>query len=171
MISAVGGAALVERKECEMSRPEQAQNAPNTTADTPGAPPHERIINVRKLAAIDLVFHGPRFILIEFGAGIPLMLALGVFILWRASALTGAAFIGYTLLGAYMLSLAANYLPLLFYAVALIRRGDAAAVVAYEVAHKETYAPRYGAQQMLLLLPLVIPALALWQAWQARQRR
>ena len=27
---------------------------------------HNTIINVRKLAALDIVFHGPKFILIEF---------------------------------------------------------------------------------------------------------
>jgi hypothetical protein len=35
-------------------------------------------INVRKLAALDLVFHGSRFILIEFGGALVLAGALGV---------------------------------------------------------------------------------------------
>ena len=36
------------------------------------------MINVRKLAAVDLYFLGPKIILAEFGLGVPLMLALGI---------------------------------------------------------------------------------------------
>ena len=148
-------------------------NPPNEPHSASGptplaASPNERIINVRKLVAIDLVFHGPRFILIEFGAGIPFMQALGAFILWRG-AQSGGAFVASNLLGAYLLSLACNYLPLLFYAVIFVRRGDAATVVAHELAHREHYVRRYSAQQALLLLPFFMLGLALWQAWQARR--
>jgi hypothetical protein len=37
-----------------------------------------RVINVRKLAALDIVFHGPKFILIEFGLGVFGCAALGI---------------------------------------------------------------------------------------------
>jgi hypothetical protein len=136
-----------------------------------GSPPQERIMNVRKMVAIDLFIHGKRFILIEFGVGTPFMLALGAFIVWRASALTDGALVGYTLLGVYLFSLACNYLPLLLYAIALVRRGDAAAVVRYEAAHLAKYAPWYGKQQMLLFIPFLVLALALWQERQARRAR
>jgi hypothetical protein len=144
-----------------------SQQAPKPT-ERVGAPPHERIMNVRKMVAIDLLIHGKRFILIEFGVGTPFMVALGAFILWRASALTDGAFIGALLLGIYLLSLACNYLPLLLYAITFVRRGDAAAAVRYEAAHLAKYAPWYGKQQMLLFIPFLVLALALWQERHAR---
>jgi hypothetical protein len=147
-----------------------SEQAPDPS-DRVGAPPHERIMNVRKMVAIDLLIHGKRFILIEFGVGTPLMVALGVFILWRASAMTDGAFIGALLLGAYLLSLACNYLPLLLYTISLVWRGDAATVVRYEAAHLAKYAPWYGKQQMLLFIPFLVLALALWQERQARSER
>ena len=45
---------------------------------TGGACKLSRVINVRKLAAIDLYFLGPKIILAEFGLGVPIMFALGI---------------------------------------------------------------------------------------------
>jgi hypothetical protein len=132
------------------------------------APPQERIMNVRKMVAIDLLIHGKRFILIEFGVGTPFMVALGAFILWGAHAQPGAPFTPAGWLGLYSLSLACNYAPLLIYAIGFVRRGDARAAVAYEAAHLAKYAPWYGKQQALLFVPFFALALALWQAGQAR---
>ncbi len=140
-------------------------------AKTVDARPDSRLVNVRKLVAIDLVLHGPRFILIEFGVGTPFMLALGAYVLWSARAQPGAPFTGAGLFGVYILSLACNYAPLLIYAIGFVRRGDAAAFVAYEAAHMQHYAPKYGMQQALLFIPCFVLALALWQEWRARRAR
>ena len=39
-----------------------------------------RVINVRKLVALDIALQGPRFIVIEFGVGTPSILAIGGFL-------------------------------------------------------------------------------------------
>ncbi len=44
--------------------------------------PTETIINIRKLAALDIAFHGPKFILIEFALGVFGSAALGLFSLY-----------------------------------------------------------------------------------------
>ena len=83
------------------------------------------MINVRKLAAIDLHFLGPKVILAEFGLGVPIMLALGILSL-RVGLLRTHA-IWQIVLGVYLLLLAVNYIPMLWCAIDIARRGTAAA--------------------------------------------
>jgi hypothetical protein len=47
-------------------------------------------MNVRKLAALDIVFHGPRLILVEFAIGVLLPLAIGSSIAAAARGTVGA---------------------------------------------------------------------------------
>jgi hypothetical protein len=57
--------------------------------------------------------------------------------------------------------IALNYVPLLLYAIGIVRRKSAQQKVAYELAHKDAYARKYTLQTtMLLLVPLVLPLLA-----------
>jgi hypothetical protein len=35
----------------------------------------ERLIDIRKLVALDITLHGPKFIMIEFGLGTPAIIA------------------------------------------------------------------------------------------------
>ena len=73
-------------------------------------------------------------------------------------------------LGAYFLCLAINYVPLLLYGIAVARRGSARQEAAAELAEKDgRSARRYGTQSLLLILPLVIPALALAQEMLGRR--
>ena len=127
------------------------------------------IINIRKLAALDMVFHRPKLILAEF--------AFGVFV--GAALAFGIAAPGFfaghwnplqILVSGYLLCIALNYVPLLLYAISIARRGSAREEVASELAQKERYARKYTAQSFLLLLPLVVPILALYQEWQQRAR-
>ncbi len=120
------------------------------------------IINIRKLAALDIVFHGPKLILAEFGFGVVFSAALGAYV----------AFVGFfmaqgtlwqALLGCYLLCIALNYVPLFIYAIGLARRGNAREAVAFELDHKEHYTRKYTVQSLLLVLPLVVPVLALYQ--------
>ena len=126
-------------------------------------------ITIRKLAALDMVFHGPKLILAEFGSGVFVPAALGF-----VSAYAG--FFGahinpwYSLLGCYLLFVSLNYVPLLLYAISIARRKSAQAEVAFELAHKDRFARKYSAQSLLLLLPLVVPILAIYQEWQQRAR-
>jgi hypothetical protein len=120
------------------------------------------IITIRKLAALDIAFHGPKLILAEFAFGVVVPAALGVVSAYAG--FFGAHFnLWYSLLGCCLLCIGLNYVPLLLYAISIARRKSAQEEVAFELAHKERYARKYSVQSLLLLLPLVIPVLAIYQ--------
>jgi len=139
------------------------------TTQGPGKHSPERIINVRKLAALDIAFHGYRFILIEFGGGVLICLALGLWLTSIAFPLSQNTGPLRLVTGIYIISLAMNYTPLLIYAILIARRTSAQQEVAAELAERDRYARMYGVQQALLLVPLAIPILALVQ--EARRKR
>lgn len=130
---------------------------------------HERIINVRKLAALDIALHGAPLILAEFGIAIAIGAALGSWLITTAfSASQGGALFRFVL-GAYVLCLAINYVPLLLYGVVIAWRKSARHEAAAELAEKDgRSARRYGVQSLLLILPLVITILALAQELRGR---
>ena len=80
-------------------------------------------IEVRKLAAVDMVLHGTRVIVAEFAIGVLLLLAVGLVSLrvgldqsldwsnWQA------------VFGIWLVAIAANYVPLFLYALAIARAG------------------------------------------------
>jgi hypothetical protein len=118
-------------------------------------------INLRKLAAIDIVFLGPKVILVEFAAGVLLSMALGIFVLVR-----GRTF-WQIVLGSYLISLGINYVPMFFYAVAINKRQTAHVEIADELADKHQAMSKYRRQSLVLLIPLLPPALA----WIAHRHR
>ena len=126
-------------------------------------PKQEVIINIRKLVALDLVFHGSRFILAEFAGAV---IACGSF-----GALSLVAFIRSPnhsvfslLIGLVLCWIALNYVPLLLYAIDIVRRKSAQQEVAFELEHRDIYARKYTLQSVcLLLLPLIVPILSLVQ--------
>ncbi|MBV9765386.1 MAG: hypothetical protein JOZ48_11125 [Acidobacteriaceae bacterium] len=122
-------------------------------------------INVRKLAALDIVFHGPKLILIEFAIGTLLALAIGILSLARGHSTLLFLF------ALYMLSLGINYLPLLLHAISIVRSGDAAAEVSHELSNGRQSARKYQAQSLLLLIPVAVLALALSQLRDRRVTR
>lgn len=129
-----------------------------------------RIINVRKLAALDIALHGAPLILAEFGAAIAIGAALGVWLVTSAFAARQGVDLFRLVLGVYFLCVAINYVPLLLYGIAIARRQSARQEAAAELAEKDgKSARRYGAQSLLLILPLVIPILALAQEMRSRQ--
>ncbi len=129
----------------------------------------ETFINIRKLAALDIVFHGPWFILGEFALGVAGCAAGGAFSLFifyhTVSHPLFAAILGFALSW-----IALNYVPLLLYAIRIVRRKSAELEVAFELEHKDVYALKYTFQPALLLLPLVVPILAIVQEIQKRSR-
>ena len=125
------------------------------------------IINIRKLAALDMVFHSPKLILAEFALGVFGSVALGFVIAYPGFSDGRFTFTQLLVIG-YMLFIALNYAPLLLYAISIVRRRSAQEEVAFELAHKEHYARKYTGQSFLLLLPLVVPVLAIYQEWQKR---
>jgi len=117
-------------------------------------------MNVRKLAALDIAFHGARLIFVEFGACVLLLPLFGVFVISRS-----------LLLGVYMMFLGLNYLPLLTYAVIINQKKSARKEVALELSDPEQYRRKYGVQQLLLLVPLALPILSVAQELETYRKR
>ena len=130
-----------------------------------------KIINVRKLAALDIVFHGPRFILIEFALGVFGCAALGLFSLYYGLFRGPDHSLFAIIIGCFLLWIALNYVPLFLYAISIVRQKSAHQEVAYELEHKDTYAVKYSMQSTLLLVPLAMPMLTAYQELQKRGKR
>lgn len=120
-------------------------------------------INIRKLAALDMAFIGPRIILAEFAFGVFGPILVGLFSLERIHAPSQKW------LGVYLILLGINYIPMLIYALAIYRKRSAQDEVADELAHRTKIASRYFPQTLLLLVPLVVPLLALTQELRRRK--
>jgi hypothetical protein len=118
-----------------------------------------RFIIVRKLAALDLYFRRPALILLEFALVVFGFGALGSFALFfgLAKSLVAVA------IGIYLLFLSVDYAPMLVYGVSITRKGSAKAEIEDELADISRSRMKYGLQQTLLMVPLFIPLLALWQ--------
>src|SRR5258706_551245 len=101
-----------------------------TTAHDAPSGSSGRIINVRKLVALDIALHGTRFIVGEFAIGIALGAALRVWLAVSGLPLGHAASAFKLVLGAYFLCLALNYVPMLLYAIVLARSQSARREVA-----------------------------------------
>lgn len=120
--------------------------------------PRTGIIEIRKLAAADMAWAGPRKILAEYVLGVALPLVLGILSL--RVGLQGDPFSWPTLLGVWLLGIAANYVPMALHAFDLIRRDRVEVEGRPEIAH----AKRYGTQQVMLIVPLLVLVLAIVQA-------
>ncbi|MFI5404588.1 MAG: hypothetical protein ACHQYR_02550 [Candidatus Gagatemarchaeaceae archaeon] len=112
-----------------------------------------RLVNVRRLVALDITLHGPRFIMAEFGIGTPAIIAVG----------TTLTLSGPLILGIYLVLTGVNYLPLLIYTVVIVRKGSAQAEVVEDLARNKHLVRKYSVQQFLLFLPLVVFLMAVWQ--------
>lgn len=128
--------------------------------------PNETIINIRKLAALDIVFHGPKFILAEFALAVFGCAALGFFSLYYGLFHGSNHSLFAVFLGCFLLWIALNYLPLMIYAISIVRHKSAHQEVAYELEHKDIYAKKYTFQSTLILVPFAVPALAAYQEMQ-----
>jgi hypothetical protein len=129
------------------------------------------VINIRKLAALDIAFHGPKFILIEFALGVIGCAALGLFSMYFGLFHGSNHSLFAVIIGSILLWIALNYVPLLIYAISIVRHKSAHQEVAYELEHRDQYAGKYMLQSTLLLMPLAVPALAVYQEMQKRSQR
>lgn len=129
---------------------------------------HNTFINVRKLAALDIVFHGKTFILVEFALGVFGCAAFGLFSIYFGFFHGPNHSLFAVIMGCFLLWVALNYVPLLLYAISIVRHKSAHQEVAYELAHKDKYAGKYTLQSLILLLPLALPVLAVYQELQKR---
>jgi hypothetical protein len=117
-----------------------------------------RLIEIRKLAAVDMAWLGTRLIVAEYAFGVVLPLTLGVLTL-RRTLLAAQPSPFQLVLGIWLLGIAANNVPLFLYAVSLARSGTAKAEGTPELPR----ARRYGLQQVMILVPLFVVALAIIQ--------
>ena len=113
------------------------------------------LLDIRKLAAIDIVLLGSKLIIGEFAAGVLLSTALGIFVLLR-----GHSF-WQVVLGVYLICLGINYVPMFVYAVAITKKHSAWEEMADELTDKNKAMAKYRRQSLLLLVPLLVPLLAL----------
>jgi len=111
--------------------------------------------DVRKLAAIDIVFLGFGVVVTEYACGVLLSIALGIFVLFRSHSA------GQAILGAYFLCLGINYIPLLVYSLSIGNNDEARAELGNELIDKRRAMAKYRRLSLLLLAPLVIPILAI----------
>ena len=116
------------------------------------------MLNPRKLAAIDLAFLGPKVIIIEFTLGILFSAALGVFVLLR-----GHRSPAQIALGLYLISLGLNYIPMLIYAIGINKAKSARTELGNELDNRRAAMKKYRRQSLWLLMPLIIPVIALTQ--------
>lgn len=105
------------------------------------------VIDLRKLAAIDIVFLGPKFVCAEYAAGVLLSLGLGVLVLFRSSSRWGVV------LGIYLICLAVNYAPMLSWAVSIRNKRKAQAELGGELSELRRAMAKYRRQSLLLLVP------------------
>ena len=124
------------------------------------------MINVRKLAAIDLYFLGPYVIVTEFALGVAGPIALGVFTLRMASRQVWP--LGLTSFGGYLLLLGVNYIPMLLHAIGLVRSRSASIEIADELSDRRVAFRKYRRQSLYLLVPFLVPLLAILQQREAQ---
>jgi|SRR5215467_1431455 len=116
------------------------------------------VLNARKLAAIDLVFLGPKVIIVEFAIGIFFSAALGFFVLLR-----GLGSLVQVVLGLYLISIGINYVPMLIYAIAITKANSARAELGSELDNKGAAMAKYRRQSLWLLVPLSVPVIVITQ--------
>lgn len=116
------------------------------------------MINIRKLAAVDMVFLGSKVIIAEYACGMLLPFILGV--LSIRSGFKGPSIVGWELaMGVWLISIAANYIPLFVYSVLIARAGTVKEEGQPELAR----AKRYGTQQVIIRVPFLVVVIALIQ--------
>jgi hypothetical protein len=115
-------------------------------------------MSIRKLVAVDMAWLGAPIILTEYALGILLPLILG-FVSLRFGFLNPAGTAWEKIFGLWLGGIGANYIPMLLYAISIARRGTLEQEGRPELAH----AKRYGIQQGVLLVPLVVDVMALIQ--------
>lgn len=124
-------------------------------------------LDVRKLAALDMALHGPRFIVIEFAAGVVGCAAIGVLSLVAGIRLRDQGITWQLLLGVVLIFIGLNYVPLLIHAVDLARRGTAREEVAGELS-RPAEVRRIGILQLWILVPMAVLVMALAQRFSPR---
>jgi hypothetical protein len=120
-----------------------------------------KFIEVRKLAAVDMLWMGPPVLRVEYAVGVLAPRALGALTLRSNShpSITSPWQVGP---GAWLVANAANYILLFTYALLIARSGAVRAEGEPELPHVR----RYGVQQPIILIQSLVVLLTV-----ARERR
>lgn len=116
------------------------------------------MINVRELAAIEMLWLGSSFVLIEYVLGILLPLAIGAMFLGASAAGVDSSLLTF-IAGLWLVCIAINYVPLLIYALQIAQSGTAA----YEGQLESGHAKRFTIQQAIILVPFLVVIAAVMQ--------
>jgi hypothetical protein len=132
-----------------------------------------KLVEMRKLVAVDMALHGRQFILAEFAVGVLLGIGLGLFFLrtflsWlslSSSPLIPQVLVA--LLGLWAFGTAVNYIPLFLYAVSIAKSGTFKAEGEPELPRKR----RYNVQQFIIFVPFLVAIVAIAQERSQRRRQ
>jgi hypothetical protein len=120
------------------------------------------MLNVRKLAALDMHFPGTRLILPEFAVGAVAPIAIGVIRLHAATHQGNRPlFISW---GLYMLGIGINDVPLLLHASAIAHLGVAEKEIGDELRKGRSVFRKYRRQSLWILVPIAVLVFAIIQA-------
>jgi hypothetical protein len=108
------------------------------------------MVNVRRLAAVDLLGLGPKIIIPEFTVGALGAIALGTLTLVRSRSVGATAF------GVALIGLGVNYVPLLIHAIGLVRGSGVEDAIAEEAGDRPALYAKYRKQSLWLLIPFVV---------------
>jgi hypothetical protein len=123
------------------------------------------VITIRKLAAVDMAWIGPRVILAEYALGIVLPVIFGLISI--RSGLLGWPQAGWEVgVGLWLVTISGNYVPLFIYALLIAQVGT----VKVEGEPEFARARRYGIQQVIILIPFLVVILAVLQERRRRRR-
>src|SRR5215831_7104881 len=115
----------------------------------------ERSLNFRQLAAIDIVFLGFRLVVGEYVFGVVFSMALGIFVLLRSHSIWQVG------LGAYLICLGLNYVPMFAYTISIANKQNAGAELGEELKESRRAMAKYRRLSLLLLVPLSLPVLSI----------
>ena len=125
----------------------------------------DNVIDPRKLAAIHIAALGPTFAVSNFACTALLCLSLGTLILWRADSCQLFTF------GFYFLSLCLNYMVMLLFALEINNSESARAEISDELNNKHGAMSEYRRQSIYLLIPVMVPIVALQRRYRSGPRR
>lgn len=125
-----------------------------------------RLIDLRKLAVVDLTLPGPRFILAEFAVGVLGALIFAYFVL-RNPLILPIAWTWNVAIGLWLVGIAIHYVPLFLYALDFVRADRIDKEGTPELAR----VGRYTVQQTLVSIPFLFPFITLFQEMACRHAR
>jgi hypothetical protein len=127
----------------------------------------ERFISIKKLVALDIITHGHWIILAEFAFGVFVSGAIGIFSLFNFfSNANSAPLVG--IIGVILLWIALNYVPMLLYTISIMRHKSVLKEVTRGLENGDIHTRKYALQSAFLILPLLVPILAICQEVQKR---